>query len=309
MTYQQTVGRVRLPEGKRVAVNIGVDFDAMSIWDGSFHRLSPAYLSRGEFGAEVAAQRMLQLFDRHGIRATWCIPGHTIDTFTDPCRDVLAAGHEVAHHGYGHENPAEVDRETEREVLIRGLEALARIGVQPRGYRSPYWDFSPNTLDLLEEFGFQWDSSLMANDLHPYYPRRWQRTSTVQHAAHEVASGPSVSGPPSRILEIPPSWHLDDFPQVEFVMGLQESMVGTVHIEERWRDYFDYAATQEEGCCYALTLHPQASGRPHILPMLDRLFQHFKENGGAFMTLSEIADATEFPAGVTVPAAASSPAQ
>jgi peptidoglycan/xylan/chitin deacetylase (PgdA/CDA1 family) len=304
MTYQQIAGRVRVPEGKKVAVNIGLDFDAMSIWDGSWHRLSPAYLSRGEFGAEVAAQRLLKLFDKHHIKTNWFIPGHTVDTFTDPCKDVIAAGHEVGHHGYGHENPAEVDRETERAVLQRGLEALDRIGVRPQGYRSAYWDFSPNTLELLEEFGFKWDSSLMANDLHPYYPRLWTRTSTVKHGEHQVASGPSVPGEPSKIMEIPPSWYLDDFPQVEFVMGAQEGMAGTVHIEDRWRDIFDYAAHEEDGCCYALTLHPQSSGRAHIIMMLERLIEYFKDHGGAFMTMSEIAAATEFPEGARARTAA-----
>jgi peptidoglycan/xylan/chitin deacetylase (PgdA/CDA1 family) len=293
MTYQQPAGRVKVPAGKKVAVGLGVDFDAMSIWDGSFHMLTPAYLARGEFGAEVAAQRLLKLFDKHQIKTTWCIPGHTVDTFPEPCKEALAAGHEIAHHGYVHENPTEVDKETERQVLQRGLAALERIGVKPRGYRSPYWDFSPNTLDLLEELGFEWDSSLMANDLHPYYPRRVTRPSTVQHGKHQIADTASVFGEPSRVLEIPVSWYLDDFPAVEYVTGIQEGMTAVTHIEERWRAIFDYAANEEEGCCYALTIHPQTSGRAHMIQMLDRLIAYMKEHGGAFMALSEIADATE----------------
>ena len=293
MTFHQTSGRVRVPAGKQVAVGLGVDFDAMSIWDGSFHKRSPAYLARGEFGAEVGAQRLLKLFAKHQIKTTWCIPGHTVDTFPDPCREARAAGHELAHHGYAHENPAEVDKETERQVLQRGLEALARIGVKPRGYRSPYWDMSLHTLDLLEELGFEWDSSLMANDLHPYYPRLVSFPSTVQYGTATVASAGSTFSPPSRVLEIPGSWYLTDFPAMEYIIGVQEGMPAVVHLEERWRDIYTYAATEEEGCCFALTLHPQTSGRAHMLPMLDRLISYMKGNGAAFMTLSEIADATE----------------
>ena len=293
MTYHQTSGRVRVSAGKQVAVGLGIDFDAMSIWDGSFHKRSPAYLARGEFGAEVGAQRLLKLFAKHQIKTTWCIPGHTVDTFPEPCREAHAAGHELAHHGYAHENPAEVDKETERQVLQRGLEALARIGVRPRGYRSPYWDMSQNTLDLLEELGFVWDSSLMANDLHPYYPRQVSFPSTVQHGTATVASGASIFSPPSRVLEIPGSWYLTDFPAMEYIVGIQQGMPPVVHMEERWRDIYTYAAHEEEGCCYALTLHPQTSGRAHMIPMLDRLISYMKANGAAFMTLSEIADATE----------------
>ena len=92
----QITGRVRIPTGKNVAVNIGCDVDAQAIWIGSFNMLSPAYMSRGEFGAEVGVPRLLRLFDKHGVKATWCIPGHTVDTWPDMCREILAAGHEIA---------------------------------------------------------------------------------------------------------------------------------------------------------------------------------------------------------------------
>jgi len=88
----QKTGKVKLPPGKKVAVNLGCDFDAQSIWDGSFNLLSPAYMSRGEFGAEVGAPRLLELFKKYDIKTSWFIPGHTADTFPDICKEVLAAG-------------------------------------------------------------------------------------------------------------------------------------------------------------------------------------------------------------------------
>lgn len=293
MTYQQIAGRVKVPVGKKIAVGLGVDFDALSLWDGTFHSLTPEYLSRGEFGAEVAAQRLLKLFAKHHIKTTWCIPGHTADTFPDPCKAVLAAGHEIAHHGYAHENPTQVDKETERQVLLRGLDALARLGVRPRGYRSPGWDVSAHTLDLLAELGFTWDSSQMGNDLHPYYPRPVTWPTTIRHGDYEVAASVSIFGAPSPVLELPVSWYLDDFPTQEFISGRQAGLMAVSNLEERWRATFEYAIAEEEGCCYLLTIHPQTSGRAHMLPMLDRLISSMQEQGAAFMTLSEIADATE----------------
>jgi peptidoglycan-N-acetylglucosamine deacetylase len=295
MTYEQRAGTLRLPAGKKVGVALGLDVDAMCIWDGSFHRWTPAYQSRGEFGAEVATPRLLRLLDKHQVRATWCIPGHTADTFPRPCKDIAAAGHEIAHHGYMHENPTEVDEERERAVLVKGIEALERItGRRPRGYRSPYWDFSPHTLSLLEELGFEWDSSLMANDFHPYYPRPVIQEEWTQHGAYQVGDGPSRFGEPSRILEIPVSWYLDDFPAQEYVTGIQEGMTAVSQIEDRWRSIYDYAADQEEGAVYTLTTHPQTIGRAHMIQMLERLIVHMKENGAQFMTLSEVAEATTF---------------
>jgi peptidoglycan/xylan/chitin deacetylase (PgdA/CDA1 family) len=295
MTYTQRAGTVQLAEGKKVAVALGLDVDAMAIWDGSFHRWTPAYQSRGEFGVEVAVPRLLRLLDKHQVKATWCIPGHTADTWPQACKDIAAAGHEIAHHGYMHENPTEVDEKREREVLLKGIDSLQRItNNRPRGYRSPYWDFSPNTLDLLEELEFTWDSSLMANDLHPYYPRKVIQAEWVQHGTHEVGWGPSTFSDPSPVLEIPVSWYLDDFPAEEYVTGIQEGMNPVDDIQSRWQSIYEYAATQEEGAVYALTTHPQTIGRPHMIQMLERLLVHMKDNGAQFMSLSEVADATVF---------------
>ncbi|WP_019120921.1 polysaccharide deacetylase family protein [Brevibacillus massiliensis] len=276
----QKSGKVKLPPGKRVAVNIGCDFDAQSIWIGSFNLTSPAYMSRGEFGAEVAAPRLLKLFEKYNIKTTWCIPGHTVDTFTDICKEVVAQGHEVAHHGYVHENPTPLSYEQEEKVLLMGLESLDRIGVKPRGYRSPYWDFSPNTLSLLEKYGFQYDSSLMGNDLHPYRPR------PVEVHADKA----NVFGPAYNIVEIPVSWYLDDFPQMEYLTGGQEGMRPTRDIFDRWASIFDYACDQLDGACYVLTTHPQTIGRAHTIQMLEKLIQYMESRGAWFATLGEIYD-------------------
>ena len=133
----------------------------------------------------------------------------------------------------------------------------------------------------------------MANDLHPYYPRRVTRPLTVNHGRYEVAASASVFGQPSPVLEIPVSWDLDDFPAMEHISGIQPGLTALSHLEERWRAIFDYAATEEQGCCYTLTIHPQTSGRAHMIQLLDRLITYMQEHGAAFMTLSEIADATE----------------
>ena len=279
----QVSGKVRIPAGKKVAVNIGCDFDAQAIWIGSFNLTSPAYMSRGEFGAEVAVPRLLKLFAKHKVKATWCIPGHTVDTWPEVCKEIVAAGHEVGHHGYVHENPTPLSLEEETKVMEMGLAALARIGVKPRGYRSPYWDFSPNTLSILEKYGFDYDSSLMANDLHPYRPR----------PVEVHADRGNVFGPPSKILEIPVSWYLDDFPQVEYMTGRQEGMRPSQDIFDRWKAIFDYAVENEEDACYVLTTHPQTIGRAHTIQMFEELIVHMKDRGAWFATLSEICDATE----------------
>ena len=73
------------------------DFDAVSLW--IIRGLTtPGPVSRGEFGA-FAVPRLLHVLDSKGVPSTWFIPGHTVETYPSACRDVVAAGHEIALHG------------------------------------------------------------------------------------------------------------------------------------------------------------------------------------------------------------------
>ena len=119
-----------------------------------FKAQSPSAVSRGEFG-KVGTQRLLDVLRRHQVLASWFIPGHTIDTFPDLVKRIADTGHEIGHHGYCHENPAAVPLEEERRILERGIACILRVtGKAPLGYRSPAWDLSPYSLNLLLEFGF-----------------------------------------------------------------------------------------------------------------------------------------------------------
>lgn len=257
---------LRLPEGKRLAVNIGADFDAHSVWMGTFGLTSPSYLSRGEFGAEVAVPRLLELFARYGVRATWCTPGHSMETFPHRVREIVDAGHEIAAHGCYHESIPKLDVDTERALMERQLEQHAWVvGRRPRGYRSPAWDFTESTLGILEEFGFEWDSSLMGRDFEPYHPR--------PVAAVNWESG-SEYGPPSPLLEFPVTWYLDDFPAVEYVPGVSSGLGSAETMFTRWRDTFDYAREHVASGVMAITVHPQTIGRAHHITRFERLLDY-----------------------------------
>ncbi|MDI5421427.1 polysaccharide deacetylase, partial [Salmonella enterica subsp. enterica serovar Kentucky] len=252
------MGYLKLPEGKRIAVNLGVDVDAQSLWLGGFNRPSPSFMSRGEFGAQVGVPRLLKLFKENNIKTTFFIPGHTVDTFPEISKAIFDAGHEIAHHGYYHENPTLVNRDTERRLMDLAFACYKRhFGIRPVGYRSPYWDYSENTLDLLEEAGFLYDSSLMARDLVPYHPQRWQVNWETGN----------IAGPASAILEIPVSWYLDDFPALAYT-GNQEGMSDTDGVLRRWKDIFTYAYNHQENGLYAMALHPQIIGHGHHMMML-----------------------------------------
>ena len=152
------------------------DFDALSVWLGGFSPVTPAMLSRGEYGSRVGVPRILKLLSTYGILATFFVPGHTAESFPGSVEAILTAGHEVAHHGYSHRDLSALNPDEERRELVMGLKALARfMDHPPLGYRSPSWDYSPMTLSMLVEYGFVYDSSLFADDYHPYHPRLGDR--------------------------------------------------------------------------------------------------------------------------------------
>ena len=273
---------LKLPKGKTLAIGLGADFDAQSLWMAD-KQTSPGALSRGEFGAEVGVPRVLDLFRRYEIRVTFCTPSHSLLTFPKQIEMILKDGHEIAAHGVFHEKILTLEPARERELMEMQLEHHQRVvGRRPRGYRSPSWDFSDITLALLEEFKFEWDSSLMGRDFEPYHPR----PVTVDYERG------NTFGPASRILEFPVSWYLDDFPFVEFypAVGLPGASSAQM-LFERWKDAFDYALNNVKNGIFILTVHPQTIGRAPNLMMYEKLIQHMHAHHEVwFASLSEIFD-------------------
>jgi peptidoglycan/xylan/chitin deacetylase (PgdA/CDA1 family) len=184
----------------RHIVCLTFDFDTQS---GFIARgmTTPTPLSRGEFGA-AAALRILDFLKTRAIKATWFIPGFTIESWPRECGAVVAGGHEVAHHSWAHIPPASQTREEEEADLVRANEAIARLsGRKARGYRSPSWDLSDHTIELLLAHGFQYDSSLMGADYLPYRARRLQTGQYGCDRAHELEMRKIVKRPADRHLD------------------------------------------------------------------------------------------------------------
>ena len=259
---------------------LSFDFDAVSSWIAR-DQLSPTALSQGEFAA-VGAERLLRLLDRHGIRSTWFIPGHTIETYPVLCRRIHEAGHEVGHHGYLHEPPATLSAEQEAAVLDRGTECIRSLtGSAPAGYRSPSWELSGDSVELLLERRFRYDSSLMGNDHQPYRCRVGDEVSRDR---------PMRFGSETDLWEMPVSWSLDDYPHFEYVRRtgvLQPGLASAGGVLANWLDDFRYLVGESERGVLTYTMHPEVIGRGHRMLMLESLVEGLKGLGARFARMDE----------------------
>jgi len=263
-------------------VCLSFDFDAMCVWLGDNPSPTPAELSRGEYGARVGVPRILQLLEGYNIPATFFVPGHTADSFPTSVEAILAADHEVAHHGYGHRDPSSQTPDEERRSLERGLESLERfLGHPPLGYRSPSWDYSQATLGLLVEYGFLYDSSLFAEDFTPYHPRLGDQVTADQ---------PLQPGQEVTLWEFPVHFCLDDWPHFSFSFDSPGGLSAPSKVFEIWAGEFDYMKSHEKGGVFTLTMHPQVIGRGHRMALLEQLIQHVSASSGArFARLGDVA--------------------
>jgi peptidoglycan-N-acetylglucosamine deacetylase len=265
------------------------DFDAVSLWMSRGMR-TPAPVSRGEFGP-VAVPRILELLGARSIPTTWFIPGHTIETYPEVCQEVVDAGHEVALHGYAHENVALLRENEEREVFKKSYALLGEFaGRAPRGFRAPAWDLSSNTIEIMGDLGLEYDSSLMGHDYSPYYSR----------VGDEIpAEGPMIVGAESNVVEVPVSWALDDYPHFEFVRMADAVMPGLKPPQElfdRWIDELHYMLRDFENGVVTYTCHPQVIGRGHRMLGLEAWLDELAMLDVRYCRVAEVA--AEFSSGV-----------
>ena len=245
-------------ETPRLTVALTFDHDAFS--DSVRREDPPVKFSHGEFGPRVGVPRILELLEHESIPATWFVPGHTLVTFPASIEAILAGGHELATHGWYHEDFSELGAEQQRAILDRSVEAITAVaGVRPSGHRAPYWALGPRTLEVVEEAGFTYDSSLMDDDY---------RLHRVRHGDHHAVAGGTTFGTEGALVEVPIYWGLDDWPMFEPAPG-RDGLSAPSRVLEIWTAELRYAYEHAPGGLLTITMHPECIGRGHRMAMLE----------------------------------------
>ncbi|MBD3885387.1 polysaccharide deacetylase [Phormidium tenue FACHB-886] len=243
------------PQNQKCVVSISwhIDGEAGAIAGDPRAADHLAALSEGAYGVSTALPRILEMHRSLEIPGSFFIPGYVADLHPDMVEAIASAGHEVAHHGYLHENCFFLSKAEQREIFIQGTKSIEQIiGKAPVGWSAPGWGVKLSTLELLCELGMIYDCSLMEYDT-PY----WLKTNA------------------GTLIELPISMILDDWQ----IFGAGPFPGGGVNATAEsafqiWKEEFD--GMRRFGGLFTTTFHPNLLGRPGRLNMLYRLFEYMK---------------------------------
>lgn len=275
--WRPLVGRVRAgralkpdvwPESARCAIALSFDCDheAYELGAGG---AAVGRLAWGEFGRRVGVPRVLEILRRHEVPASFFMPAVCALIDPDETRRIAGAGHEVGVHGWMHENNSLLDAAEERELTLRARDLLAgQLGTAPVGFRSANWDLSPNTIAIVAELGFEYDSSLMADE-----------------DCYELL----LDGESTGVVEVPVEWLRDDAVYLMFNRQPATRPWATpedvFNIFKRELD----TAWQQRGLLQ-LVMHPFVIGYRSRIWILESLIEHAKAKGDVwFGTHAEVA--------------------
>lgn len=247
---------------------------------------SPSDIQRGVWASEVGVPRLLRLFKKYDMRTSFFIPAHSIETFPDIAKMIVDHGHEVGAHGYLHENPIAMTRAQEEAVMERSVELIIKLtGQSPRGYVAPWWEMSAATPEILAKYDFKYDHSQGYRDFQPFYARVGDKWNVIDYSkTAEEWMHPMTHGEEIDLVEIGANWYMDDLPPMMFMKNVPNShgFVNPRDIEEMWRDQFDWVYRNMDYAVYPFTIHPDVSGRPQVLLMLERLIDYINSHEAWF---------------------------
>jgi peptidoglycan/xylan/chitin deacetylase (PgdA/CDA1 family) len=275
-TWQRIVGQVRAgralapaawPGGARFAVGISFDSDHETgdLREGG---KSISRQSWGQYGARRGIARIMDILARTDTPASFYVPAVVALLHPDEQRRAVTEGHEVGIHGWIHELNSELARDVEYDLMARSAETLERItGTRPVGLRTPSWDYSPHTLQILLDLGLFYDSSLMADD-----------------DCYELV----MHGAPTGLVELPVQWVRDD--AVYFGMNRFAGLRPYTSPREVLDIFLrELDGAEAEGGIFQLTMHPHIIGQRSRIWILEEVIRAAKAKGGWFGTHEQIA--------------------
>lgn len=260
--------KVDYPNGKKIAIMMAFDLDAESLWEAHSEDINIMSAGRGSYGPLQGMPRILNLMDKHEIKATFFIPGITVERYPEVAKEIVRCGHEIAYHGYTHESFP--DKKREHDAILKTKKIIFDItGYRIVGQRAPSGTIYDYSLELFLEHGFIFSSNWRNKD------------SFFIHM---------INNKPIPIVELPKDSIFDDTAYDMYVDRPYQTPTYLRSAREFcqiWRDEFD--ALAKENKMINFVLHPQFIGRISRINALDELIKYMKDHDAWFETNGNVA--------------------
>jgi peptidoglycan/xylan/chitin deacetylase (PgdA/CDA1 family) len=257
---------VRWPNDAGACLHVVVDLSPRSGPEGI--DVNDVRNDQALFGLGEGLENVRRLLSQHQIQATFAVPGVMGKLLAGTLRELVREGHEIAAHGFKHEDVSELVRDEEERRITHTTQMLADVvGGRPRGWFSlprhgdPFavGTVSANTIDLLIDAGYQYFGNGLADDV-PYY---WV----------------SNADEPRCLLTMPYYYHFDD----QFFLMFPDRGAGLEHADTLYTNWVaEFDAQYQRGRFFSMTLHPFAIGFGHRLKLLDTFFEHVRSRPGVW---------------------------
>jgi peptidoglycan/xylan/chitin deacetylase (PgdA/CDA1 family) len=251
---------IPLPDGKKICAIFGVAYEAY-MTSGKFKgnpevKVNFTGLSHNHYSGRVGVWRLMEMFERYGVRGSFVTNGHAVELWPDAAQALAKAGHEVAAHGYTNEVPMyKMTPEEEREDIAKTTRLIEDCtGVRPVGWASPGNMYTAHTLDILADNGYVWSGDPIDDD-NPY-------VVTVNGGKHKLCVVPKFN-------------YANDFRSwAGGLMCGDDFFLG-------WKTTFDYLVEQalRSGKTGTLSVvcHAELGGRPHMAYAVNKMLKVVKE--------------------------------
>ena len=205
------------------------------------------------------------MYREYSLKQTFFYPAWCMERYPHLVEMILKDGHEIAAHGYLHEDPNRQSREREHYWLQRQVAVIEKMtGRRPRGWRAPVYNASKFSPELLAKEGFLYDASLMGDDI-PYV----------------------LKSKEGIIVEIPSHWAMDDWPHYAHTIDMHYMMSIKAPGEAMNAFMAEFEAMWQFGGLWVAVWHPFISGRLARCHRIAKMIEDILNKGGVWLTTME----------------------
>jgi peptidoglycan/xylan/chitin deacetylase (PgdA/CDA1 family) len=220
-----------------------------------------------QYGARTGIWNILEVLDKLNVKATFFVCGVTAEKYPDAIRAAHKAGHEIAGMSYSFDRVRTASTEREQGMVRKTAKAIEEVcGAKIRGWRCPDYRVSAQTLDILSQEGFTWDSSLLNDD----FPSLFDCTG-------------------GKLIELPFTTSTADKTYIGYPYPMRGGPDGLANV---WDSEFDvlYRESENASRFMILSIQTWATGRPAPLRTLRQFIERVStHNDTQFARCGEIA--------------------